>query len=191
MLNWTKADDRFLLTTIMDHVKLVRRQRLLQAIAHLPITVIIDGSPDLPLENSRIEFVETRSASAILSLMADSRCVLCPTPHFNGFHERVLGAFTAGAAVISSPNRVFQADFMHRRDLVFFRHENEAADIIAALLGNQDQLQSIAENGRVRALRLFPPARLVDTILSLLSLWRTDRGSTGRWASEREAGLPI
>jgi hypothetical protein len=170
MLDWTDADDRFLLTTLMDHTKFVRRRHLLKAIAHLPVTIMSDREVDMVLENSRVKFVEARSASGLLSLMAESRCVLCPTPHLTGFHERTLGAFTAGAAVISSPNRVLEANFVHRRDLMFFRDEADVAGLVEALLNDTEQLQYIAENGRVRASRLFPPARLVETILSLLDM---------------------
>lgn len=170
MLDWTNADDRFLLTTLMDHTKSVRRRHLLKAVAHLPVTIMTDRKIDVVPGNSRVEFVEARSASGLLSLMAESRCVLCPTPHLTGFHERALGAFTAGAAVVSSPNRVLEADFVHRRDLMFFRDETDVAGLIETLLEDTEQLQYIAQNGHARASRLFPPARLVETILSLLGM---------------------
>ena len=169
-LDWKDDDDRFLLTTTLDHVKFVRRHRLIKAVSHLPITVMSDREPDPALADTRISFIAPRSAQDLLSVMADSRCVLCPTPHLTGFHERVLGAFTAGAAVISSPNRVLEADFVHGRDLLFFQSEKEAADIIAMLLRDREHLADIATAGRIQAYSLFPPRRLVETILSLSSL---------------------
>jgi hypothetical protein len=169
-LDWTDADDRFLLTMLMDHTKFARRQRLVKALAGLPVTVMTDREEDRVAENSRIAFIESRSASGLLSLMADSRCVLCPTPHLTGFHERALGAFTAGAAVVSSPNRVLEAALVHGRDLMFFRDETDAAGIVQALINDAEQLQSIADNGHARACRMFAPERLVETILSLLAI---------------------
>ncbi len=169
-LNWRDADDRFLLTTILDHVKFVRRQRLLMAIAHLPVTVVTDRNVDLGLGNSRVTFAKSRSATDLLLLMADSRVVISPSPHLTGFHERSLGALAAGAALVSSPNRVLEADLVHWRDLVFFEKEAELAVILETLLGSAQQLQAIAEHGRHEALRLYPPERLVKTILSLLQL---------------------
>lgn len=169
-LNWRDADDRFLLTTILDHVKFVRRQRLLMAIAHLPVTVVTDRNVDLGLGNSRVTFAKSRSATDLLLLMADSRIVISPSPHLTGFHERSLGALAAGAALVSSPNKVLEADLVHWRDLVFFEKEAELAGILETLLGNPQQLQAIAEHGRREALRLYPPDRLVRTILSMVHL---------------------
>nr|WP_294567191.1 glycosyltransferase [uncultured Rhodopila sp.] len=175
MLDWTDSDDRFLLTTLMDYTKFARRKRLVEALSHLPVTVMTDRKVDMVSEDSQLEFIESRSASGLLSLMADSRCVLCPTPHMTGFHERVLGAFTAGAAVVSSPNKVLEAAFVHGRDILFFRDEADAAGLVEALLNDDERLQFIAHNARARASSMFPPERLVETILSLLAIQRHRR----------------
>jgi hypothetical protein len=169
-LNWQDADDRFLLTTVLDRVKFLRRQRLLTALAHLPMTVVTDRNVDLSLANSRVTFAQSRSVTDLLFLMADSRVVISPSPHLTGFHERPLAALTAGAALVSSPNKALEADLVHWRDLVFFEKETELAGLLEALLGNARQMRDIAEQGRRKALELYPPERLVKTILSLLHI---------------------
>jgi hypothetical protein len=173
IFDFRRADDRFLLTTILDYVKSVRRRNLLDAISALPVTVIADRQIDeLPVP-SRLRFQEARSATALLKTMAQSRCVLCPTPHMTGFHERALGAFTAGSVVLSSPNAVLEACMVHGRDMAFYQTAAHAADSIAELLRQPDRAQAIADSGRKRAEEMFAPARFVDSVLSLLAIYES------------------
>ena len=170
-LDFRRVDDRFLLSTVHDFVKFERRRRLLHAVAGLPVTVIGDRSlTDLPA-GSRLRFGRSRcSATELLVAMGDARCVICPNPHMTGFHERPLSAFTAGAAVISSPNAVLETNFVHRRDILFYRTEAEAAALIAAVLDQPERLPDIAASGRTKALSDYSPRRLADTVLSILDL---------------------
>jgi len=169
-LDLSSADGRFLLTTVVDFVKFARRRRLLRAIAHLPVTVMTDHDIEESLPASRLQFISPRSATDTLKLMRDAKCVLCPTPHMTGFHERVLGALSAGAAVIAAPNKILQANFIQGRDLIVFPRMTDAASCIERILGHTAWLDAMAHSGREKALTLYPPRRLVDTILSLLGI---------------------
>jgi hypothetical protein len=175
-LRLDQADARFLITTVLDYVKFERRRRLLRTISHMPVTVMADQTVEQDFEGSRLNFVSARSLDEVLQLMGRCRVVLCPTPHVTGHHERVLGAFSRGAAVLSAPNRVLEDGFVHWRDLVFFQQESEVAGLIEQLLGAPETLAAIAAQGQDKAMRMFPPARLVDTIQSLFHLRSSSRG---------------
>jgi glycosyltransferase involved in cell wall biosynthesis len=169
-LDFGTADARFLLTAVVDYVKFARRRRLVRALAHLPVTVMSDRSPDEEILGGNIRFSPPRSATELLQLMADSQCVICPTPHMTGFHERVLGAFTAGAIVASSPNEIVETSFVAGGEFIFFRNETELAAALETVLRAPGHLQSIASAGRARAMSMFHPERFAAILLSLLAI---------------------
>lgn len=168
-LDFRSADCRFLLTAVLDYVKFARRRNLLRAVAHLPITVISDREPDEEIAGNKLTFAPQCSATELLHRMEDSQCVICPTPHMTGFHERAMGAFTAGAVVISPPNEVIETSFVAGKEYVYFRNEAELAGTLEAALSAPGCLQPIATAGRERAMAMFHPARLAAVFLSLLT----------------------
>ena len=168
-LDFRTADARFLLTAVVDYVKFARRRRLVRALAHLPVTVISDRALDEDIPGSNIRFEPPRSATGLLQIMADSQCVICPTPHMTGFHERVLGAFTAGAVVVSTPNDIVETNFVAGKEFLFASNENELTTAIETVLHAPGHLQSIASAGRTRAMSMFHPERLAAIFLSLLA----------------------
>jgi hypothetical protein len=167
-LDFRTADARFLLTAVVDYVKFARRRHLLRALAHLPITVISDRALDEDIPGSNIRFEPPRSATGLLQTMADSQCVICPTPHMTGFHERTLGAFTAGAVVVSTPNDIVETSFVAGEEFLFVSNETELTTTIETVLNAPGHLQSIASAGRARAMSMFDPERLAAIFLSLL-----------------------
>jgi hypothetical protein len=167
-LDFRTADGRFLLTAVLDYTKFARRRKLLRAIAHLPVTVISDRSLDDFAPASHVRLAPQRSASELLRVMADSQCVICPTPHMTGFHERALGAFTAGAAVFSPLNDVLESNFVSGQEFLFFHGEAELAAILEDMVEWPGDLASIAAAGRARAMGMFHPKRVAALFLSLL-----------------------
>ena len=168
-LDFRSVDARFLLTAVVDYVKFARRRLLLRALADLPVTVVTDRDIREEIPGNDIRFASPRSSTELLQVMADSQCVICPTPHMTGFHERVLGAFTAGAIVVSSPNEIVEANFVAGEEFVFFRDETELPAILETVLRAPARLQSIASTGRARAMSMFHPERFAATLLSLLA----------------------
>jgi len=158
---------RFLLTAITDQVKFTRRQRLVHALRHLPITLVTNRAAEPG--SGAMEFAPARSFVELLRLMADSRIVISPLPHMTGWHERALGAFTAGAAVVAAPNERLETAFRHDQDLVFYRRPEEAAAVVEALLADPARLASLAESGHARAMEACSPQRLAET---MLASWR-------------------
>lgn len=162
------ADHRFLLTSILDHTKFARRRDLVQALRGLPVTLVTtaDFEGDLP---QGISAAPARSFRDLLALMAEAECVLCPLPHMTGFHERALGAFTAGAAVLAAPNTILETEFRQGQDMLTYRSAAELADLLPALLADPDRLRAIARSGHDAAMERFTPRRLAETVLSI---WR-------------------
>jgi hypothetical protein len=161
------ADGRFLMTTILDRVRFDRRYRLVQVLRRFPVTLLSNHAFDAG-EDSRILSAPVRSFRELLTLMSDSRAVICPLPHYTGFHERALGAFTAGAAVIAAPNALLETHFRPGRDMFRYRSEGDLADALADLVRDVDGMEAVAANGRERAMANFPPARLVEAMLNIL-----------------------
>jgi hypothetical protein len=156
-------DMRFLLTRILDFVKFERRHQLLQALSDLPLTLVTDREPvGLP---PNVKTLPMRSAQDLLNLMSRAKVVVCPSVHPNGFHERPMSAFTAGAAVVSAPNDPLHCHFSHGTELLFFKRPDAVRDQVERALGSPE----IAERGREKALALFRPERLTETILNSLA----------------------
>ena len=103
------------------------------------------------LNNIRVE--PSRSATGLLQIMGDSRFVICPTPHMTGFHERALGAFTAGAMVVSTPNEIIETNFVTGAEFLFARNETELANTLETTfvhLNKCNRLQKRAGNVHFR-----------------------------------------
>jgi Glycosyl transferases group 1 len=161
--------DRFLLTCVENYVKFERRRRLLRALSDHPVTVIADREIEKP-DSSPMTFIQNLSAHETLMKMGDSKIVICPTPHKNGFHERPMGAFTMGATVVSAPNTILETHFVHDREFVSFRSEADLVKQLDYLLEDETRLEQIAKAGHTRAMSLFPPIRLAETVLSIHSM---------------------
>jgi Glycosyl transferases group 1 len=162
------ADHRFLLTGILDRVKFKRRWDLVRALVGLPVTLLTDGlwEPDLP---PGLSTAPAQSFRELLATMTQADCVICPLPHMTGHHERALGAFTAGAAVVSAPNSVLETEFRVGQDLLMYRSAAELAAMLPDFLADHDRLRAIADAGRKRALERFSPRRLAQTMLSVIA----------------------
>jgi len=167
-------DSRFLLTTILDFVKFERRQRLVSAVAHLPVSIMSRTPFEEATPGCRLRHIQPRSASEMLAVMADSRCVICPLPHMTGHHERALAALTAGAAVVAAPNHVLETEFRPGRDLLIYKTERQLVGLLEGILDDPACLAAVAESGRERALAFCSPIRLAETIVSLFELEQAD-----------------
>ncbi|MCI0145641.1 glycosyltransferase [Paraburkholderia sediminicola] len=163
------ADVRFLITSVVDFVKFERRDRLVSAISHLPVTVISNHDVGERYADTKLNFIGQRSFPDLLYAMSDAKCVVCPLPHQTGFHERALASFTAGASVIAAPNEILETHFVQGRDMLTYRSEEELAAILEDVLAGRLDLESMAHSGRDRALTQFPSTKIVDTIVSV---WR-------------------
>lgn len=161
------ADSRFLLSTVLDKVKFERRWRLVSVLAHLPITLLTGDGAGEPWAQQRARILKPMNVSEMFALMGDSRAVICPNPHITGHHERTLGALTAGAAVLAASNRLHETQFMHGREILFFRHLPELVEMVERVLSHPMDFAEQAEAGRARVMTLLPPERLVDTMMAL------------------------
>ena len=162
------ADHRFLMTGILDRVKYKRRRDLVWALAGAPVTLITAAHSEADLPPG-LSTAPARSFRELLATMADADCVICPLPHMTGHHERALGAFTAGAAVVAAPNAILETEFCVGQDLLIYRSAAELAAMLPDFLADQDRVRAVAEAGRTKALERFSPLRLAQTMLSVLA----------------------
>lgn len=169
-----EADLRFLLTTVLDFVKFERRVRLVRSVEHLPVSIMSRAPIEAPNPGSRLRYIDTRSAAEMMTTMADARCVICPLPHMTGFHERAMGAFTAGAVVAAAPNHILETAFRPGRDLLIYKTEAQLVTLLERMLDDPSGLDELAESGRQRVLSRFGPDRLAETIVALLEQERAD-----------------
>jgi hypothetical protein len=166
-----RPESRTLLTITLDHVKSQRRRSLVQALRHLPVTLLSTVPPFAPEPGDRLKLAAARDFTDLLRVMGDSRIVLCPLPHMTGWHERALGAFSAGAAVVAAPNEPLEVNFRHGEHLMFYRSAEQAADLLAELLAEPDRIQALASAGHAEAMERFSPTRLASMIVAM---WRRD-----------------
>ncbi|SAL72110.1 hypothetical protein AWB71_04459 [Caballeronia peredens] len=173
-------DMRFLITSVVDYVKFERRDRLVRAINHLPVTVISDYDVKEFYANSRLRSIGQRSFPSLLRTMNDAKCVICPLPHHTGFHERALASFTAGAGVIASPNEILETHFVQGRDMLTYQSEDDLAAMLEDVFAGRLDLEPLARSGRERALSRFPSMAIVETIISM---WRHHPGGAIKHAT--------
>lgn len=167
-------DSRFLLTSISDFVKFERRRNLLKALQSVRVTVVADRQLEETYPGALFETAPARSFTELLGLMTNSQIVLCPLPHMAGFHERALGAFNAGAAVLAAPNHILESNFLHDEDMYVYRDVSELPDLISDLLADPDRLQRLGQHGHSKAMAQFSPSRLIQTILAHWRLYYRD-----------------
>lgn len=165
--NYSDPDIRFLLTTAMDAIKFGRRQRLVKALADLPVTFVTDRpAQGIPIPaNAKVQ--PSTSFRGLLSLMGDAKCVLSPGPHITGYHERALGTLSAEAVLVSFPNRVLEANLQRGKDFVLLSGPGQLREAISSLLSDEDAMQAIATSGHDLASTKFSPQRLAATIWNL------------------------
>ncbi|WP_354684165.1 hypothetical protein [Cupriavidus necator] len=166
-IHFDDPDLRFLVTTILDFVKFSRRQQLVYAIQHLPVTVISDRKVEAPSANSRLRCMDGRTFPELIETMARSKSILCPLPHHSGFHERALAAFSTGAAVIASPNELLETNFSVGEDLFVYRTLEDLTCLLEDIVAGRRDINAVSENGRTKAMAYFPPARISNLMLSL------------------------
>lgn len=172
--DFRNADLRFLLSSIVDYVKFKRRRELVDAVKHLPISVVSDHDLQADFSNSSLKFIGEQTFPNLLKSMTHSKSVICPLPHHAGFHERALGAFTAGALVVAAPNEILETHFIQGQDMLTYRSFDELAAILERNLPSSavDNMQAMAASGQTKALNRFSPHRLASTILSLFESGR-------------------
>jgi glycosyltransferase involved in cell wall biosynthesis len=159
-------DFQFLVTSILDYVKFARREKLLEAIKHLPITVISNEGAEDAYRKTRLKFIAEQNFPDLVRTMGNSKAVICPLPHYTGFHERALAAFSAGSVVIAAPNDVLEATFIRGRDMYSYGDVGSLTSLLEEIVKGGSELQDMAQSGRAKALDQFSPTRIVDIILS-------------------------
>lgn len=159
-------DFRFLISAVLDYVKFARRDRLVRALSGLPVTIISDLDVSHRFSGSKLTFLQHRSFPELIDAMGDSKIVLCPLPHYTGFHERALAGFTAGAAIFAAPNEVLETNFWQGRDMLTYGNPQHLASLLDSALSGQLDLQAMASNGERTARERFSPDRLATIIVS-------------------------
>ncbi|MDO9404328.1 MAG: glycosyltransferase [Polaromonas sp.] len=169
-VNFANREITFLISSILDYVKFKRREELIDAVKHLPITLVTDRELSPDLAGTELRVAPNSSFAGLLETMTNSRTVICPLPHHTGFHERAMGAFSAGAYVISAPNEVLETNFGHDREMHVYRNVSELASTLEAVIAGTKDLEPVAQAGRARAEERFSPNNLVGAMLTTLAL---------------------
>src|SRR5262249_36319120 len=120
---------RLCASAAFDAVRFTRREKLMAAIAKLPVTVISEGNGPIggPAGN-RVAPSVAHTAQSVVDLIGRSRLVLCPLPQYTGHDPLVLAALGAGAVAVSSPSAIYETQFVAGREMVFYETAEEAAD---------------------------------------------------------------
>ena len=170
VIDFSSGEITYLISSILDFVKFQRRRDLMDAVKHLPLTVITDQNLEAEFPGTALRNIPSGSFADLLSTMSDSKSVICPLPHHTGFHERAMGAFSGGAYVIAAPNEVLETNFLQEHELLIYRDAAQLAGVLERILGNGTGIEAAAAAGRRKAMEKFSPAGLVSAMLTTLSL---------------------
>jgi len=146
---------RKLATYVHEHVRAVRRNRLLASVISLGLPVHIAGGghdPDLA-RHRNVTLLGEVGIGDILALMAGSRIVLNANANFvAGSHERPLSALNAGAVAATDSSAFYAANFEPGAEMAVFRWTRLDEDLaaIGALAEDPEAAFAIASAGQRR-----------------------------------------
>ena len=154
----------------MDFVKRERRRDLLQAVKHLPVTIVTNEDLAHDFPRSAFAVLPSRSGRELLQSMADAKSVVCSLAPQTGLHAGALSAFSTGAYVVSAPDEMLETNFAQEREMLIYRDAQELANALGQILSGDSNIETFAANGHRKAMERFNPAYLVSSILTTLSL---------------------
>ncbi len=169
-VNFASEDITRLIASTIDFVKRERRRELLNALKHLPVTIVTDQDIGREFPGSSFTRRPSCSAKELLQSMADAKTVVCPLPHEAGFRASVMGAFSAGSYVVAAPNEMLETHFAQEREMFIYRDSQELTGVIEAILSGNHNIEAFSAAGCLKAAERFNPANLVSSILTTLSL---------------------
>ena len=169
-VNFASHDVTRLISSTMDFVKRERRRDLLQAVKHLPVTIVTNEDLAHDFPRSAFAVLPSRSGRELLQSMADAKSVVCSLAPQTGLHAGALSAFSTGAYVVSAPDEMLETNFAQEREMLIYRDAQELANALVQILSGDSNIETFAANGHRKAMERFNPAYLVSSILTTLSL---------------------
>ena len=162
---------RKLATYVHEHVRVLRRRQLLDAVVRLDLPVHLVGKghdPEL-CRNPNLTLVGEASFGDTLALMAGSRVVLNANANFGaGSHERPLTALNAGAVAATDGSSFYAANFKAGAEMATFRWTRLEEDLAAidALAEDPGAAFALACAGQARVTQGHLWTHRVDGIIA-------------------------
>ncbi|MEJ7685865.1 MAG: glycosyltransferase [Variovorax sp.] len=165
--DFRNRDLRFLLSSVIDYVGAARNQCLIEAIEHLPVTVVGSATPLAGQMPTALRFIDAPTPRELLAAVTDAKVVVCPFASHSGARLRAMAAFTAGAAVMAAPDEILETAFVHGKHMLTYRSFEELARFLEQAIHRDQEVESLAIDGQARALDQFSPHILASTMLSI------------------------
>ncbi len=166
-VDFRNPDLRFLLSSVIDYVGAARNRCLIEAIEHLPVTVVGNAALQADQMPTTLRFIDAPTPRELLAAVTDAKVVVCPFASYSGARQRAMAAFTAGAAVMAGPDEILEAAFVHGKHMLTYRSFDELARLLEQALHRDQEVQGLAIDGQARALDQFSPHNLANTMLSI------------------------
>lgn len=178
-IEW-RADWMATMFTMLDNqLRVARRVEVVKALAGLPIHVYGRGWEGVCDASAAARFHAPKSFRETQALMAQSAVVLNVLPCVPAApHDRMFYAMMAGAACLTDANRWIDRHYRAGEELaVYDLPPDGLADGVAALLGDRDRLDAMAEAGRRRTAAAHTWLDRVDAILAAVGAHRLARAA--------------
>jgi glycosyltransferase involved in cell wall biosynthesis len=169
-INW----HRNLLDCVSGYIKFRRRQMMLQNLQEVPLTIMSKGSPYKLSTHPDTKIIPPVSFQEFQQILAKTKICLCPTPHYRGFHERVISAMYANCLVLTTPNQVLEQEFVHGQSIVFFQDlERDLIQKLEDYDRNPEAIKGICARAREIAQDKFSARKALDRFLTIYQNYRS------------------
>ncbi|MEG3439566.1 glycosyltransferase [Pannus brasiliensis CCIBt3594] len=187
---------RILIECVSGYIKFKRRQIILENLKEVPLTIMsLDVPYKLPTHPDT-KILPPVPFQEFQNILANTRVCLCPTPHYRGFHERVISAMYENCLVLTTPNQVLEEEFIHNQSILFFQDlDKDLVHKIDYCQNNPEKVRQICLNARSIALEKFTARKALDKFLTIYQNYRYRQEalqgsylSLNKWYGVKEIG---
>jgi len=180
---------RNLLACVSGYIKFRRRQIILQNLQEVPLTIMTNEVPYELSTHPDTKIIPPVSFQEFQQTLAKTKICLCPTPHYRGFHERVISAMYANCLVLTTPNQVLEQEFVHGQSIVFFQDlERDLIQTLEYYNQKPQEIEEICSRAREIARDKFSARQALDQFLTIYQNYRARQGDIN--ISSIEYGVP-
>jgi glycosyltransferase involved in cell wall biosynthesis len=180
---------RNLLACVSGYIKFRRRQIILQNLQEVPLTIMTNEVPYELSTHPDTKIIPPVSFQEFQQTLAKTKICLCPTPHYRGFHERVISAMYANCLVLTTPNQVLEQEFVHGQSIVFFQDlERDLIQTLEYYAQKPQEIEEICSRAREIARDKFSARQALDQFLTIYQNYRARQGDIN--ISSIEYGVP-
>jgi len=142
---------------VEESVQAFRRLKIFEVARDYPVLVQSDPSAASYLEGGAATFLTNVGTRATHERMLFCRAIVCPSPLNDMIHDRAENAVNAGCVAIVEDNLANREVFVHEKNALFFRYEDDSLrECLDIVCDQPERAYAIAQGGmNVRDLSRF------------------------------------